>query len=74
MTIQPIHDFKEIRKSLTVEQQIHLDNLVFSISDVIPHLLELQITDHIIEFTLISGKKVKFLIDLKKNIGSVMFM
>ena len=35
MIIKPIHDFKKTRKNLSVEQQIHLDNLIISISNVV---------------------------------------
>ncbi len=74
MIIKPIHDFKKTRKNLSVEQQIHLDNLIISISNVVPHLLELQVTEHTIEFTLNLGQKVSFLVNSTKKILYVMFM
>ena len=37
MIIKPIHDFKETRKNLPVNQQVHLGNLVISMSNVVLH-------------------------------------
>lgn len=61
----PINNFKAQRASLSLPVKTHLDALIISVSHLVPHLQELEVTNHVIEFTF-QQNTVKFIFKAPK--------